>query len=69
MVNEYYGIATPDGRIWWIAEDSSRAWMAFFCNEPAAHHRLPMCEAVRAYESIGYRCVKLKVEEVVDGPE
>lgn len=41
MSNEYYGIATPDGRIWWIAEDSSRAWIAFFCNAPAAHHHLP----------------------------
>ena len=65
---DYYGIVTPGGQIWWIAEDRSRAWMAFFSNAPAAHHRLPIGEAVCAYEAIGYRCVKLRVEEVDDEP-
>lgn len=62
----YFGIKCPDptgenlGRIWWIAEDSSRAWIAFFQHMP---NRAPLAEAIEAYEAIGYRCVELEVAE------
>jgi hypothetical protein len=66
----YFGIKTPgpDSYIWWLAEDASRAWMAFFTypDRSAGHtfHRLPLAEAIRAYEAIGYKCVEIKVTEI-----
>lgn len=66
---DYFGIKTPggDSYIWWIANSRHESWMAFF-QYPSAKcelnaHRLPIEEAVRAYEAIGYRCVPLLVQE------
>lgn len=59
---KYFGIKCPkDGRIWWIAEDSSRAWLQFFQHMPS---RSPTGEAIKAYEAIGYRCVEVTVKEL-----
>jgi hypothetical protein len=58
MKTKYYGIQAPDGLIWWIEQDEHRAWYSFFDN--TAKHRLPMYEAIKAYEAIGYRCVELE---------
>ena len=60
----YFGIKKPDGEVWWIAEDASRAWLQFFGNVP---NRSPIAEAIRAYESIGYKCVELDVREKPGG--
>lgn len=71
----YFGIKTPSGHaglmgkpyIWWIAESQHEAWMSFFQYPSAKRelnaHRLPIEEAIRAYEAIGYRCVELDVQE------
>ena len=62
---KYYGIKCPDGHIWWIAEDESRAWMAFFTyprqDGNYTAYRLPLEEAIRAYRAIGYECVELNI--------
>lgn len=64
---KYFGIKCPkDGRIWWIAEDSSRAWSQFFQHMPS---RSPTSEAIKAYEAIGYRCVELTVKELEPSDE
>ena len=65
---KYFGIKKPDGMIWWIAEDEHRSWMSFF-TYPSANgmmnpHRLPLAEAIAAYQAIGYRCVELVVSEL-----
>lgn len=66
---QYFGIKKPDGRIWWLADSSSNAWMAFFTYPSDKHekmpHRLPLSEAIQAYEAIGYKCVELDVQEKV----
>lgn len=60
-MKEYYGIESPDGYIWWMDTEKYKCWTLFFQYKP---HRLPLEEAQRAYESIGYKCVELKVEKV-----
>ena len=69
---DYFGIKTPkrineDPYIWWIANSSHDAWMAFFQYPSAKYemnaHRLPLAEAIKAYEAIGYECVTLDVKE------
>ena len=63
----YFGIRTPEPNsyIWWIAEDSSRAWLSFFTYPDRSGllnaHRLPLAEAIRAYQAIGYECVEITV--------
>ena len=57
----YFGIQCPDNRIWWIAEDSHRAWRAFFTDNA---WRAPMAEAIKAYEATGYRCVEVAVSVI-----
>ena len=68
----YFGIKTPqrnneDPYIWWIANSEHESWMSFFQYPSAKRemnaHRLPLEEAIRAYQSIGYRCVALDVQE------
>ena len=62
---DYYGIKTLGNEIdppyiWWIGSTRHDAWANFFTQHP---HRLPLEEAIRAYEGIGYKSVKLKIEE------
>jgi len=68
----YYGIKTPEREdykpyIWWFAESVHRAWDSFFMFPDKKMflnpHRAPLEEAIRAYESIGYKCVELEVTE------
>jgi len=67
---KYFGIKTPGDAsyIWWIATDKHQCWGSFFQypdkNDKMNSHRLPMSEAIRAYESIGYKCVELDVREI-----
>lgn len=69
---DYFGIKTPERDneaqyIWWIANSRHEAWMSFFQYPSAKRemnaHRLPLDEAVRAYEAVGYRCVQVDVHE------
>lgn len=66
---KYFGIKTigEDPYIWWIAEDKHRAWDAFFTypdkDRNLNAYRLPLYDAIRAYEAIGYKCVELEVKE------
>jgi len=69
---KYFGIKTPEPHsyIWWIADSQHNSWMSFFTypskdGDGPAPHRLPMCDAIRAYKGIGYRCVELEVKEKV----
>ena len=61
----YFGIKPPldeDGNerpIWWIAQHANQAWIRFL----GTNSNRPIDEAIRAYESIGYRCVELDVRE------
>ncbi len=67
VVMRYFGILKPDGTIWWIADSRHNAWMAFFTypsnKNEITPHRLPLAEAIEAYQSIGYRCIELGVRE------
>lgn len=64
---KYFGIRKPDGIIWWIEEDEHRAWMSFFTYPSNVGeimpHRLPIAEAIAAYQAVGYKCVELQVSE------
>ena len=69
---KYYGIKTPASdhqhtMIWWISDSAHGAWNSFFTYpNPAGDknfHRMPMAEAIQAYEAIGYECVELDVVE------
>ncbi len=69
---KYYGIKKPKTRydeeyIWWLADSKDSAWQAFFTypgkNKDLNGCRLPLSEAIRAYESIGYKCVELEIIE------
>lgn len=69
---DYFGIKTPPRGneapyIWWIANSRHEAWMSFFQYPSAKReinaHRLPIAEAIQAYEAIGYQCVALEVQE------
>ncbi len=50
-----------DEVIWWFGIDAPNAWRAFF-GEHA--HQFPLDEAIRAYKSIGYKCVEVEVKEI-----
>lgn len=69
----YYGIKTPpephqDSYIWWISDKPANSWRLFFntANKDGrcCSYGLPLEEAQRAYEAIGYSCVKLDVKEM-----
>lgn len=61
-----YGIVHPDGMIYPIDGDKYKVWRDFFelnkCTY--ANHRLPLSEAIRAYEAIGYKKVKFSLVEM-----
>ena len=70
---KYYGIKAPktdanESYIWWISFDTYKCWEMFFTqpNSNGEHMPSKLCraEAIRAYESIGYECVELSVEEI-----
>ncbi len=72
---KYYGIKKPqsegkDSYIWWISDSSHNSWMMFFQYPNKEGERTPyrLCfaDAIRAYESIGYKCVELDVTEMED---
>jgi hypothetical protein len=64
---QYFGIKNPEGKIWWFAESRHQAWMSFFTfpsdKDKMMLHRLPLAEAIQAYEAIGYKCVELELHE------
>lgn len=68
----YFGIKMPQREnetpyIWWISNSRHEAWMSFFQYPSAKRemnaHRIPLAEAIQAYEAIGYRCVEVDVQE------
>lgn len=70
---DYYGIQTPDkpetpSYIWWVTNSKHNSWMSFFNVENKEGCRnasvLPLHDAILAYEGIGYKCVRLKVEVI-----
>ena len=61
----YYGFGiqvvesdSQPSHVWWIASTKHEAWLLFFRDSA---HRLPLADAIRAYEAIGYRAVELEV--------
>ena len=74
MRNEYYGIKTPDkgedGKpyIWWIGQSPYEAWSNFFMFPDKSgdynFYRTPLAESEKAYKAIGYKCVKICIEEI-----
>lgn len=72
---KYFGIKTPstegyEAYVWWISNTRSGAWKSFF-QYPDKYdrvyaYRLPLEEAIRAYEAIGYKCVELDVKEKIE---
>jgi hypothetical protein len=59
-----YAIKTPetdsyDSFIYWFAESKTKAWHNFFNDNI---HKLPIYDAIRAYEAIGYKCVEINGE-------
>jgi hypothetical protein len=73
---KYYGIKTPktdreESYIWWISDSEHNSWDAFFISPDKVHaynrSRPSMETAIKAYKSIGYKCVELEVEEKVEG--
>lgn len=69
---KYYGIKTPEKNnqksyIWWIADSKHKSWLAFFTHPNKDNeynsHRLPLADAIEAYEGIGYKCVELELIE------
>ena len=68
----YFGIKTPETAsskpyVWWITDSEHKSWMSFFkiANKDGEHNAftLPLADAIRAYECIGYSCVELDVKE------
>ncbi len=62
---KYYGIQTPkqghqDSYIYWITHSSHESWMLFFqiSGNPI---KFTISEAIKAYKSIGYKCIELHV--------
>ena len=69
---KWYGIKTTEEEhresyVWWITNSEFDSWMSFFAYATtkgnAAYHALPLAEAIRAYESIGYECIELEINE------
>jgi dUTP pyrophosphatase len=56
--------------VWWLSDSPHNAWMSFFTypsNDGNLNsYRLPLADAIRAYEAIGYKAVKL--EFTLDDP-
>ena len=70
---KYYGIKVPERNgqesyIWWIKDSPFEAWSSFFQypnkDRYLNQHRLPVEEAIRAYEAIGYKCIEVNIIEV-----
>lgn len=75
---KYYGIKTPgsetdESYIWWISDSEYNTWRLFFTypnkDGDKNAHRLPLADAIRAYEAIGYKCVELEVKEIQKNDE
>ena len=65
---KYYGIKTTSdinkkSYIYWIGTTKFESWRLFFSEKS---HRLPLEEAIRAYESIGYKCVEVELTEKIE---
>ena len=61
-----YGIKRPqieDDKPYfsWVTDNPSESWRLFFGDHP---YRPTMYEAIKAYEAIGYKCIKICVTEV-----
>jgi len=59
-----FAIKTPEtdnynSMVYWFGESTTDAWNKFFDNHT---HKLPLYDAIRAYEAIGYKCVEINGE-------
>lgn len=73
MKTRCFGIKTPTKNneksyIWWFSESAGGAWSLFFTypNKYGERnsYRLPLEEAIRAYQAIGYECVEVEMLEI-----
>jgi DNA-directed RNA polymerase subunit RPC12/RpoP len=59
---EVFAIVGPEGFVRAVQFDKTQAWSQFFSYASGglsgARYALPLEEAIRAYEAIGYRCVE-----------
>ena len=58
-----YGIMDEEDNLRCLCVDD-RAWFRFFENHL---HKLPIAEAIKAYESIGFKEVKFKLTRIEQG--
>lgn len=63
---EVYAIVSPDGIIGWHGHTKYAAWSRFFTENS---YRVPLDEAIKAYEAIGYRCKHFKLVEIPENDE
>lgn len=54
----YYDIKNPEDRVTHISHSEHEAWHKFFDYNG---HRLPIAEAIQAYEAIGYKCIQCRL--------
>lgn len=62
-----YGIVSPEGLIYPVNSDKHQVWYQFFDTSSYGGnvwHRAPYADAIKAYESIGYKRVKFLLKEV-----
>lgn len=50
-----------DEVLYWLSDSPHNSWTMFF---EMKEHRMPVDEAIRAYEAIGYKCVEVSVREI-----
>ena len=68
-MKRYFCIKTPDretpGYLWWLSDSEHGAWSSFFTypskNRELNSFSLPLADAIRAYEGIGYKCVEVEL--------
>jgi hypothetical protein len=65
-----FALVSPDGFYRAISFSAHAAWLQFFSypKDSARAYGMPLEEAYRAYQAIGYRCVECRLVEVVPEP-
>ncbi len=57
----YFAIKRPDGLLVSLRFNGHDSWRKFFDDHT---YKLPMAESIKAFESIGYKCVQVDVKEI-----
>ena len=58
-----YAIKTPANHTYWFEKSAFESWCSFFSETT---HRVPLTEARKAYEAIGYKCIELECKEIIE---